>query len=589
MEAKYYRPITKTLFFAALGLLLFMTSCKKEHDGLLRADMASFSVNNNQKAYIDAERYNCFEIGEKVRVNNSTGDITALERNDRQCDISGVPSATNYYAFYPSVLLSNQSEDLSSGVNGKGVTLPRVQEYKYVNGHQSIQNPMAAELLNADENNYTLHFHNLCALLKVNIHTMATFDAIKISIVTNEGIYLSGAGTVDFTNRKITMNSSNVYTDVTLKLLQGHNGKPGGESFYIVVPAFKIGNNSTNNKLVLEILNGNDIVRKYEKNLRKDNEILANHIYTLGTFKFDVGLFSVRDGKTVIFAPGNLQWSYTNGGTTPTTHDINGSTGYDKGTWRFAENQYDFIGADNVNALGNSSGEYTATSYTRWIDLFAWGGSGYDNTRPYYYNANDINGNHYCNNSSLGNYDWGTFNSIYNPKTGENDPAGTWYTLTKDEWDYLINSRGGSNNWWRYSDIYFTKDGKTIYGLLIYPDTTLVKPDGVSADLKPNNTSGYDVGLQEISSSDFNALLSYGCAFLPDAGRMDHSAGGMNVHISGEPGYYWADHSNGSNATYFKTNVGGASPITVTGYPKYYFMSVRLAHVVKDVSANISD
>lgn len=603
MEAKYYRPITKTLFFAALGLLLFMTSCKKEHDGLLRADMASFSVNNNQKAYIDAERYNCFEIGEKVRVNNSTGDITALERNDRQCDISGVPSATNYYAFYPSDLMAS-NENLSSGVNGKGVTLPRVQEYKYVNGHQSIQNPMAAELLNADNDNYTLHFHNLCALFKVNIHTRAAFDAIKISIVTNENVHLSGAGTVifsntgDYNNRKIKMNNSGVFSDVTLSLPQSHSGKPGGESFYIVVPAFKIGNNSANNKLVLEILNGNDIVRKYEKQLSKDNEIKANHIYTLGTFMFDIGLFSVRDGKTVIFAPGNLQWSYTGGGTTPTTHNINGATGYDKGTWRFAEHQYDFIGADNVNALGRSIPNpdnpnllevYTNESggYTGWIDLFGWGSSGYMDSRPFYYNYPSEG--FYCPNSSLGNYDWGTFNTIYNPNTNTNDPAGTWYTLPSEEWNYVLNVRG-DDTWWRFNAVHVISNSDTIFrGVVLYPDTTKEKPTGISHNLVPNDRwTQYT-----ISKEEYDILESYGCAFLPSAGRMFHTAGAYNLSDIGKHGQYWAgDADNGKGHWVYINDAVGVSNFSIGAGVQpstMHMFSVRLAHVVKDNSSSTSD
>ncbi len=610
MEAKYYRPITKTLFFAALGLLLFMTSCKKEHDGVLRADMASFSVNNNQKAYIDAQRYNCFEIGEKVRVNNSTGNVAALERNDRQCDISGVPSATNYYAFYPSVLLSNQSEDLSSGVNGKGVTLPRVQEYKYVNGHQSIQNPMAAELLNADENNYTLHFHNLCALLKVNIHTRSAFDSIKIQIKYNQDIYLSGAGTIDFNNQKIVMNTSgsNLYTDVTLALPQGHTGKPGGESFYIVVPAFKIANNAHPNDLILEIKNGSKTVKRYVKSLQKDNEILANHIYTLGTFMFDIGLFSVRDGKTVIFAPGNLQWSYTGGGTTPTTHNINGATGYNKGTWRFAEHQYDFIGSDNVNAHGRdvTGNDYGARvysnifdeNYTGWIDFFSWGGSGYGTTRPYYYN-NSTSEKCYCTDNSLSNYDWGTFNTIYNPKTKENDPCGTWYTLSAAEWEYVLTQRGQfwentDHPWWMFNLVHLVKTpGDTINGLILYPDTTLDCPiQSIKTKWMPRNnfTEQYT-----ITQAEYDTLEAFGCVFLPSAGRMAYGLDAnapMQIHDPNAHGGYWASDAGtiaphwvyvNEGAFGLHGDAGGGVSLNTA------LMSVRLAHVVKDNSSSSSD
>ena len=58
------------------------------------------------------------------------------------------------------------------------------------------------------------------------------------------------------------------------------------------------------------------------------------------------GKFSVSSTKKVMFSKGNLQYQAN------------------PGTWRFAENQYDVIGADNGNI---------ASDYTGWIDLFGWG------------------------------------------------------------------------------------------------------------------------------------------------------------------------------------------------------------------------
>lgn len=56
-------------------------------------------------------------------------------------------------------------------------------------------------------------------------------------------------------------------------------------------------------------------------------------------------LFSVRANKMVRFSRGNLQYQASTG------------------TWRFAENQYDTIGADNTNISATNTG---------WIDLFGW-------------------------------------------------------------------------------------------------------------------------------------------------------------------------------------------------------------------------
>ena len=49
--------------------------------------------------------------------------------------------------------------------------------------------------------------------------------------------------------------------------------------------------------------------------------------------------FSVSNNQKVLFSPGNLQWSATNGGNTATTHTVAGN-GTAAGTWRFAPNQW---------------------------------------------------------------------------------------------------------------------------------------------------------------------------------------------------------------------------------------------------------
>ena len=63
------------------------------------------------------------------------------------------------------------------------------------------------------------------------------------------------------------------------------------------------------------------------------------------------GDFSVSETEKVRFSKGNLQYQASTN------------------TWRFAENQWDYIGEGNTNA---------SASYEGWIDLFSWGTSGYD-------------------------------------------------------------------------------------------------------------------------------------------------------------------------------------------------------------------
>ena len=541
MKTNRYLSFCMVVLTAAL--LAGMVSCKKEKGpSELRAVMNDFAT-SGQKAYIDPEQYSCFVVREKVRVNNSTGTITALERNDRQCVISGVaglPEVTSFRAFYPAELLADSNVDLSSGLNNVAVTLPQEQEYKTdANGNQIIKNPMMAELTGATENNSTLHFRNLCALLKITVRTNKAFDKIS---VTMPGANLCGTGTIS--NDIITV-TSNVGSTVTLALDSGHHGSPAGEAFYIMVPEVTV------SACTVQILNGNTPVETFTRT--GSATFAANKIHTLGNFTFDAPVFSIASNKQVVFAPGNLQWSANAGGTSHST----ATTGYNGGTWRFAEHQYDFIGESSSD----------------WIDLFGWGTSGY--------NHNDINTaanpsyNGFSNNASPAanqNYDWGVFNTIYNTKTKTLDPFKTWRTLTHNDWNYLLFARAGSNSW--HYNMAKIKE-KDVIGLLVYPDGW--ERDYVGAGFTKNSNA-----VKEITLAQYEEYENKGCAFLPCAGRKV----GNNFSNVGTEGFYWPSDGAGNNKLYFIYFKDGSNPSYTENYninsggKRSY--SVRLARNVKE-------
>ena len=97
------------------------------------------------------------------------------------------------------------------------------------------------------------------------------------------------------------------------------------------------------------------------------------------------GLFSVSETEQIRFSQGNLQYQASTN------------------SWRFAENQYDIIGADNSNI---------SDSYDGWIDLFGWATSGYEGSFPY--QTSDNVGDYGPEYESIAetNYDWGIFNKI---------------------------------------------------------------------------------------------------------------------------------------------------------------------------------
>ena len=229
------------------------------------------------------------------------------------------------------------------------------------------------------------------------------------------------------------------------------------------------------------------------------------------------GEFSINStGGKVNFSSGNLQYLASTD------------------TWRFAENQYDYIGA----APGNNVYTGRATQ-AEWIDLFCWG----TGTNPTYisYNGADflpgITGEEYEFGTAN---DWGT--------AAAEDLGDGWRTLNKAEWLYILEGRDNAANLWTKA----TVDGKA--GLLLLPDGWTA--DGVTLTI--TGTSGAFT-TNELDLDEWNTLQNQGAVFLPAAGANivgeEMYAGQAeeeykNVIQSGTFGYYWLATAADDDAMY---------------------------------------
>ena len=278
--------------------------------------------------------------------------------------------------------------------------------------------------------------------------------------------------------------------------------------------------------------------------------VYGNQISFTTSIAFANAAFSVSSNTTVYFSPGNLQWSATNGGTTQTSHTVAvGRTA--TGTWRFALHQWDVVGSGNSQA---------SLSYTGWIDLFGWGTSGYSIKYPYN-TSRDTTG--YATGTSdiaSTNYDWGVFNSIYNPITNSTDSPGTWRTLTHNEWDYLLNTRSTS------SGIRYAKavvNGMS--GLIILPDNWRSSVYALSS----TNTPGAAFTSNTITASNWATLESAGAIFLPAAGMRNNTS----VVDVGLQACYWTSSAVYTDA---KMWLVGNSTLLNSACVRYTALSVRL-------------
>lgn len=285
------------------------------------------------------------------------------------------------------------------------------------------------------------------------------------------------------------------------------------KDFYIALPAGTYTN--------ITVYAGNEYAEKTTNLVVADNHVVPAKSENLEFVEMTYGVsapFTVNaSGDKIVFSLGNLQYQASTG------------------AWRFAENQWDYIG----NAPGNNVSSVSARStQSDWIDLFGWGTSGYGTTRPYdpstYYTADA--------NIAGTNYDWGVYNAISNG----GQQTGMWRTFSRAEWQYLVGTRtvnGGTGN----NHCYKICTLNSILGLMLFPD-------GFTGT---TNASSYDE-------------IPEGCVFLPASGKKrDNTFNGV-----GSEGYYWSSTRNNASGAFdpdFSSSI-----LNDTYGPKSDARSVRL-------------
>ena len=215
---------------------------------------------------------------------------------------------------------------------------------------------------------------------------------------------------------------------------------------------------------------------------------------TVKPVAFSVGM----DGdtpRTVKFAPGNLYW--------------------DGSAFRFEENQWD------TNPTANGTWDESHVSHFKWSNA-----------------ANAVTGDY--------SYSGDLFCANNFTVAGDSH---TWRTLSKAEWNYLLNTRTNASSlraWVTLSDV-------SVSGLVLLPDGSTATASGVTTS---------------------SALADAGAVFLPDAGYRS----GSDVDSVGSLGYYWSSTPSGGDEVvayllYFISYSGNVSTILDT---RFYGRAVRL-------------
>lgn len=202
------------------------------------------------------------------------------------------------------------------------------------------------------------------------------------------------------------------------------------------------------------------------------------------------GVFSVSKDKKVQFAKGNLRYS-------------GDSQGYEA-EWSMAKQQYEILGNANIETSGSST--YPAYSH----DLFCWSTvNNYCGVYSYYYDDDAEAAAHFKGDFA----DWGTDAKLASA-------LGTgWTTLSKNEWNYLLNERKNAEKLKMLATVAGVK------GLVLLPDEWKA-PDGVLID-------------KEMTAEKWATVEKSGVVFLPVAGKMTTSYEDYITTTFTEVGTYW--------------------------------------------------
>ena len=258
------------------------------------------------------------------------------------------------------------------------------------------------------------------------------------------------------------------------------------------------------------------------------------------------GLFTINEqGDQVYFSQGNLQYQASTN------------------TWRFAENQWDFVGGEWTNQYG--TGQYgtvyengikcdnslISSTYDGWIDLFGWGTSGWNNGNVYYhpydyeydegyggYGPTDGICYEYDLNGIYANADWGVYNSISNG----GDMTCQWRTLTMEEWVFVFNTRSTSNDF-----RYVNARVNDVNGVILLPDNW--SAGTYPLDCVNQGNESFDTNV--ITATQWANLQNAGAVFLPVTGRR----WGTFVEFIDSEGYYYSA-SHYRNLDVWEVNFG---------------------------------
>lgn len=526
----------RIILFALAAATLIAAGCKKDGDKtLIKATINEFTTNS--KVFVDTQNFSCWMSGDNVLVNDQTGTIGNTYNNGRtgQIALDNEPTAP-LYSIYPADAATINTTNGTAQIH-----LPSMQKCIVQDGHQVVNALMGAQ--GEDK----LDFYNLCALLKVvvpvglNVTDIYVTTFTETSDGTTSDILLWGNGTVTFNGigqrptlsaltrtqpsantpldggdtvylHVIDLTSDGVYyitvpkvENTNFKVWVNYKVEGSDQNYFYCATKQQSGNTNCLNANEIGFVNFADIVPPTPSNPDPND--------------FIPGIYSISSTEKVNFAKGNLVFDVTTAG--------NDGDDY---TWSFNTTQYTSVGY-NIEMHGNTpqSGTSEFCKMSVGLGVFPNNDGGY---------------------SGANFYDWGNYINNQTPNITEDDK---WFTLSRNEWAYLLYTRGVS--YARFAKVQ-VEDAN---GLLLFPDEFLWPNDNLEQPTALNDASAAFTQI-EYTAAQFSELEDAGCVFLRANGYYDHS--GHAHHHNADFGYYWTSDFDGDNHThsYLYFDEGEISP-----------------------------
>ena len=551
----------KRIRIALLACLagLLAVACEKENEtplqdystNIFKVDVASFVDNNNNKVWLqygDPSKL-LYEEGDKIKITSNHGVSRDYVLKYRTTSDGLTPAVTEngWYAqgddtlggsvFYAAFVDGYNVNSAVLTGNGPSYTF---NLNNFIGNHPERNKVILTGSTETNEGHTAITLQPACAILRLKTNG-ASMEYVKVGFQANK---IPARGTLNASS--VSISATEHLSGVTsggagsfLYMRPCDNSEGENQYWYVAIP---ISGSDVSTTLYLEWKQGTTIT-KYKTSGEVTLE--PGRVYTVGTERsvpftangFTKSYFATADeGDHVIaFSAGNLQGR---------TRFIAGTGEVDD--WQFAPAQFKTLADANLA---------TGLRRNKFFDLFGYGTSG-NTAHP---NLASTTAGDYPSGTIDGtDNEWGYNNSaapgiVFGSTTVTTIP---WVTLTKAEWEYIVNRTG------KVGLATITIDGHTHQGLILLPDYDQYSGDWSMPEGVSFNASVSSYTANNYTENDWAILENNGDVFLPVTSYRSGTSTFEHQNI----GYYWTSTGGAggaqNNSYVLKISEGNVSVIS---------------------------